>query len=53
MGRTCPSNVYVPSPNNGNEFPNTAKHSANLWTTYRFPIGLTVGAGAFYSQAVR
>jgi len=49
-GRTCPSNVYVPSPNNGNVFPNTAKHSANLWTTYRFPIGLTIGAGAFYSD---
>ena len=50
VGRTCPSNVYVPSPYNGNVFPNTAKHSANLWTTYRFPIGLTVGAGAFYSD---
>ncbi|TGR52276.1 TonB-dependent receptor [Mesorhizobium sp. M00.F.Ca.ET.151.01.1.1] len=50
VGRTCPSNVYVPSPYNGNEFPNTAKHSANLWTTYRFPIGLTLGAGAFYSD---
>lgn len=49
-GRTCPSNVYVPSPYNGNVFPNTAKHSATLWTTYRFPFGLTVGAGANYSD---
>lgn len=49
-GRTCPSNVYVPSPYNGNLFPNTAKHSATLWTTYRFPFGLTVGAGANYSD---
>jgi catecholate siderophore receptor len=49
-GRTCPSNIYVPSPYNGNVFPNTAKHSATLWTTYRFPFGLTVGAGANYSD---
>ncbi|MBH1802279.1 TonB-dependent receptor [Stenotrophomonas maltophilia] len=47
-GQPCPT--YVVSPNNGNVFPNTAKHSANLWTTYRFPIGLTIGAGAFYSD---
>jgi catecholate siderophore receptor len=28
----------------------TPPSTANLWTTYRFPIGLTIGAGAFYSD---
>ncbi len=47
----CPApGVWIPSPNNGNQFPNTAKHSANLWTTYSFPFGLTLGAGATYSD---
>jgi catecholate siderophore receptor len=47
----CPApGVWVTSPNNGNVFPNTAKHSANLWTSYRFPFGLTVGAGASYAD---
>jgi catecholate siderophore receptor len=49
-GRTCPSGIYVPSPNNGNVFPNTAKHSATLWTSYTLPFGLTLGAGASYSD---
>ncbi len=47
-GRSCPSGVYMPSPYNGNVFPNTAKHSASLWTTYAFPFGLTIGGGASY-----
>ena len=47
-GRTCPSGIYVPSPDNGNQFPNSAKHSANLWTSYAFASGLTVGGGANY-----
>ena len=50
VGRSCPSNVYVPSPNNGNVFPNTAKHSASLWSSYTLPFGLTLGAGATYSD---
>ncbi len=50
VGRACPSGIYMPSPYNGNVFPNTAKHSANLWTTYSFPFGLTLGAGATYSD---
>lgn len=37
---------WVPSPNNGNQFPNNARHSANLWTTYQFASGLTLGGGA-------
>lgn len=43
----CPApGVWIPSPNNGNRFPNTARHSATLWTTYAFPFGLTLGGGA-------
>jgi len=30
---------------NGDELAFTPKQTANLWTTYRFPIGLTVGGG--------
>lgn len=32
----------------GNEFANTPDHSISLWTTYRLPRGLEVGAGAQY-----
>ncbi len=32
--------------NEGNEFPNTPKHSANLWTTYQVADALSVGVGA-------
>ncbi len=45
---TSAAPVWTPSPNNGNQFPNNAKHSANLWTTYAFPFGLTIGGGATY-----
>ncbi|WP_225764410.1 TonB-dependent receptor [Stenotrophomonas sp. Marseille-Q4652] len=45
----CPApGVWVVSPNNGNEFPNTPKHAATVWSTYRFPFGLVVGGGASY-----
>ncbi len=48
-GQPCPQGGYVPSPNNGNQFPNTPEHAATLWTTYVFPnIGLTLGGGASY-----
>ncbi|SER52017.1 catecholate siderophore receptor [Pseudomonas sp. NFACC02] len=33
---------------NGNQMPNTPKHSASLWTTYQVLPKLTVGGGAFY-----
>ncbi|HEY5892836.1 MAG TPA: TonB-dependent receptor [Chthoniobacterales bacterium] len=33
----------------GNELPQTPDQSFNLWTTYEFPFGLTVGGGAQYS----
>ncbi|MBO9716618.1 MAG: TonB-dependent siderophore receptor [Pseudoxanthomonas sp.] len=49
-GRTCPSGIYVPSPYNGNQFPNTPENSATLWTTYVLPFGLTIGGGATYSD---
>ena len=42
--------VWTPSPYNGNQFPNNARHGANLWTTYAFPFGLTLGGGAVYSD---
>jgi catecholate siderophore receptor len=34
--------------NDGNEFPNTPRNSASLWTSYAFDRGVTVGAGANY-----
>ena len=32
----------------GNQFPNTPKHSVSLWTTYKVLPKLTVGAGAYF-----
>ncbi len=32
----------------GNEFANTPDHSISLWTTYRLPRGVEVGAGGQY-----
>ena len=32
----------------GNKLPNTPEHSFNVWSTYVFPAGLTVGGGATY-----
>ena len=47
----CPApGVWIPSPNNGNVFPNTARQSASLWTSYTLPVGLTLGGGATYSD---
>lgn len=33
--------------NNGNQFPNTARNSGSLWTTYAVARRITVGVGAF------
>ena len=45
----CPApGVWIVSPNNRNAFPNTPKHAATVWSTYRFPFGLVVGGGASY-----
>lgn len=37
-----------PSADNGNMFPNTAKHSLSLWNNYQPIAGLTLGLGANY-----
>ena len=43
--------VYVPSVNDGKQFPQTAKNSFTAWTSYE--VGkLTVGGGAFYMSRV-
>jgi len=44
--------VLVPSALNGRPFPQTAKHSFTVWTDYKFPFGLSLGGGAFYSSRV-
>ena len=43
--------VYVPSVNNGKQFPQTAKNSFTAWSTYE-THGFTVGGGAFYTSRV-
>ena len=37
---------------NGNELPNTPKHSFSLWTTYEVIPDFTVGGGAYYMSKV-
>lgn len=36
----------------GNQFPNTPKNSASLWTTFAVTPKLTVGGGAYYQDKV-
>lgn len=36
----------------GNQFPNTPKNSASIWTTYAITRHFTIGGGAFYSDKV-
>ncbi|HMI19483.1 MAG TPA: TonB-dependent receptor [Sphingomonas sp.] len=43
--------VYVPSVNDGKQFPQTAKNSFTAWSTYE-THGFTVGGGAFYTSRV-
>jgi len=43
--------VYVPSVNDGKQFPQTAKNSFTAWSTYE-THGVTVGGGAFYTSRV-
>ncbi|NBA97863.1 TonB-dependent siderophore receptor [Pseudomonas sp. R5(2019)] len=38
--------------NEGNELPNTPRHSASVWTTYAITPKLTIGGGAFYVDDV-
>jgi catecholate siderophore receptor len=51
---TTANPVWSPSPFNGNAFPNTAKHSASLWTSWTpsFAPGLSLGLGANYVDKV-
>lgn len=44
--------VFVPSPDEGNRFPNTPEDAATLWTTYQVLPNFTIGAGAFYTSKV-
>jgi catecholate siderophore receptor len=43
---------WVPSPDEGNAFPNTPKDSATLWTTYQLTPRFVIGGGAFYMSKV-
>lgn len=47
-GRT----VYVPNAGTGQPFPNTPKHSASIWATYKPTSDWTFGLGAFYQSEV-
>jgi catecholate siderophore receptor len=37
-----------PSPDNGNQFPNTPKHNLSLWANYQPITGLSLGLGGNY-----
>lgn len=43
---TTPADYGSATTTDGDELAFTPKRSANLWTTYRLPFGLTVGGGA-------
>lgn len=45
---TTPGDYGFATTTDGDELSFTPNVSANLWTTYRFPIGLTVGGGVQY-----
>lgn len=44
--------VLVPSANNGRPFPQTARHSATIFTTYEVLPGVKIGGGAIYQSRV-
>lgn len=44
--------VLVPSANTGRPFPQTAKHSATIFTTYEVIPGVKIGGGALYQSRV-
>ncbi len=46
--RANPADYASYTSTNGDELAFTPRVTANLWTTYRFPIGLTVGGGLQY-----
>lgn len=45
-------NYLTNANNNGNQFPNTPRHSLSLWSTYGVTDDITVGGGAFYVSKV-
>ena len=45
-------NGAVNRANNGNQFPNTPKHSFSLWSAYQVLPDFTVGGGAYYVAQV-
>ncbi|WP_280529640.1 TonB-dependent receptor domain-containing protein [Shewanella dokdonensis] len=51
LDATLDSNGYN-SEYDGNRFPNTAKHSVSLFSTYDITEQLTAGAGAYYMSKV-
>ena len=44
--------IGVVSVNTGRRFPQTARHSATLWTNYQASSAFSIGGGAFYSGRV-
>jgi catecholate siderophore receptor len=44
----CPNSVALPDPQRGDRLIQTPRHSASLFTSYRFPFGLEVGYGFTY-----
>jgi catecholate siderophore receptor len=51
-GGVAARTVLEPSVNTGRRFPQTARHSATLWTTYNVTPALSIGGGAFYTGRV-
>jgi len=51
-GGVAARTVLQPSVNTGRQFPQTAKHSATLWTTYNVTPAVNIGGGAFYTSRV-
>jgi catecholate siderophore receptor len=51
-GGVAARTVLQPSVNTGRQFPQTAKHSATLWTNYNFTPAFSLGGGAFYTSRV-
>ena len=52
VGTRAAQVVYVPSVNNGKQFPQTAKHSFTSWVNWDATKRLSIGGGAFYSSRV-
>ncbi|MBF8731595.1 TonB-dependent siderophore receptor [Pseudomonas guariconensis] len=51
-GKQNVGGIFVDSPNNGNQMPNTPNNSLTLWTSYNVTPKLTIGGGAFYVDDV-